>query len=177
MHIDTPGLADPSRPETAGEGDGQAGPGTMARGIARGALIVASLTAFSRVLGLVRTVVFSQTGGTGCLCNAYTSANQVPNLIVELAIGGALSSAMVPVLARAASRASAGDPEAKVHVEQTASGLITWSVVILLPATVLIAAVAGPVSHALNPVNPNADCSHADMVNATSFMLVAFAPQ
>src|SRR6202034_3586063 len=34
-----------------------------------------------------------------------------------------------------------------------------------------------PVSQALNPVNPNADCSHADMINATSFMLVSFAPQ
>jgi putative peptidoglycan lipid II flippase len=42
---------------------------------------------------------------------------------------------------------------------------------------VIIAAVAGPVSQALNPVNPNAACSHADMINATSFMLVAFAPQ
>jgi putative peptidoglycan lipid II flippase len=49
--------------------------------------------------------------------------------------------------------------------------------VILLPVTVIIAAVAGPVSQALNPVNPNAACSHADMINATSFMLVAFAPQ
>lgn len=148
----------------------------MARGIARGALIVAVLTAFSRVLGLVRTVVFAKTVGAGCLGTAYVTANQVPNLIVELAIGGALSSAMVPVLARAANR-SATDPRAKAHVEQTSSALLTWSVVILLPVTVIIAAVAGPVSAALNPVNPNADCSHADMINATSFMLISFAPQ
>ena len=60
------------------------------------------LTAFSRVLGLLRTVVFAQTVGAGCLGTAYVTANQVPNLIVELAIGGALSSAMVPVLARSA---------------------------------------------------------------------------
>ena len=175
MQTDTAGLADPSRPEIE-EDESEAGRSKVARGIARGALIVAVLTAFSRVLGLVRTVVFAKTVGAGCLGTAYVTANQVPNLIVELAIGGALSSAMVPVLARAANR-SATDPRAKAHVEQTSSALLTWSVVILLPVTVIIAAVAGPVSAALNPVNPNADCPHADMINATSFMLISFAPQ
>jgi len=175
VQTDTAGLADPSRPETE-EDESEAGRSNLARGIARGALIVAVLTAFSRVLGLVRTVVFAKTVGAGCLGTAYVTANQVPNLIVELAIGGALSSAMVPVLARSAKRAAV-DPRAKAHVEQTSSALLTWSVVILLPVTVIIAAVAGPVSQALNPVNPNAACSHADMINATSFMLVAFAPQ
>jgi hypothetical protein len=48
-----------------------------ADGIARGALIVAGLTIFSRVLGLVRTLVFSQTVGAGCLGTAYVTANQV----------------------------------------------------------------------------------------------------
>ena len=134
------------------------------------------LTAFSRILGLVRTVVFAHTVGAGCLGTTYVTANQVPNLIVELAIGGALSSAMVPVLARSAKQ-SATDPRAKAQVEQISSALLTWSILILLPATVIIAAVAGPISAALNPVNPNADCPHADMINATSFMLISFAPQ
>jgi putative peptidoglycan lipid II flippase len=175
VQTDTAGLADPSRPETDDD-DSEAGRSRVARGIARGALIVAVLTAFSRVLGLARTVVFAQTVGAGCLGTTYVTANQVPNLIVELAIGGALSSAMVPVLARSAKRAAA-DPREKVHVEQTSSALLTWSIVILLPVTVLIAAVAGPISAALNPVNPNADCPHTDMINATSFMLISFAPQ
>ena len=183
MQTDTAGLADPSRPgtgtETGTEPDsGGAGKGTgvVTRGIARGALIVASLTAFSRVLGLVRTVVFSQTVGSGCLGTAYTTANQVPNLIVELAIGGALSSAMVPVLARAANRASA-DPRAKVHVERVSSAMMTWSVLILLPVTAAIAAAAGPIASLLNPVNPNSACNHGDMIGVTTFMLVSFAPQ
>jgi putative peptidoglycan lipid II flippase len=175
VQTDTAGLADPSRPETGVDESGAA-KGNVARGIARGALIVALLTGFSRVLGLVRTVVFAHSVGSGCLGTAYVTANQVPNLIVELAIGGALSSAMVPVLARSANR-SATDPRAKKNVEQTSSALLTWSVVILLPVTVAIAAAAGPISGLLNPVNPNADCSHADMINATSFMLITFAPQ
>lgn len=185
MKTDTAGLADPSRPGTGTETgtgtgtegeDSEAGKGRVARGIARGALIVAVLTGLSRVLGLVRTVVFAQTVGAGCLGTAYVTANQVPNLIVELAIGGALSSAMVPVLARSARRAAA-DPREKAHVEQVSSALLTWSVVILLPVTLLIAATARPISELLNPVNPNADCSHGDVISTTTFMLVTFAPQ
>ena len=106
MQTDTAGLADPSRPQADEDENSEAGRSKLARGIARGALIVAVLTAFSRVLGLGRTVVFSQTVGAGCLGTTYVTANQVPNLIVELAIGGALSSAMVPVLARSAKRAA-----------------------------------------------------------------------
>ncbi|HVT69412.1 MAG TPA: lipid II flippase MurJ, partial [Trebonia sp.] len=177
MKTDTAGLAGPSRPESeTDDGPGEAGKGSVTRGIARGALIVAVLTAASRVLGLVRTVVFAQTVGSGCLGTAYVTANQVPNLIVELAIGGALSSAMVPVLARAASRAPS-DPGAKKHVEQVSSALVTWSVVILLPVTAAIAATARPIAELLNPVNPNAACAHGDMIGVTTFMLVSFAPQ
>ena len=75
-------------------------------GIARGAMLVAGLTILSRVLGLVRTLVFSQTVGASCLGTAYVTANQVPNLLYELILGGALTSAMVPVLARSAANAA-----------------------------------------------------------------------
>jgi putative peptidoglycan lipid II flippase len=185
VQTDTAGLADWSQPESKLEDDAQANDdapgnedraGKMARGIASGALIVAVFTGLSRVLGLTRTVVQAQTVGAGCLGTAYVTANQVPNLIVELAVGGALSVAMVPVLARAAARTST-DPTAKRFVEQTSSALLTWSVAILLPITLLITAVAVPVSRLLNPVNPNEACAHGDMINVTSFMLVCFAPQ
>ena len=63
----------------------------LADGIARGALIVAGLTIFSRILGLVRTLVFSQTVGASCLGTAYVTANQVPDLLYQLILGGALT--------------------------------------------------------------------------------------
>ncbi len=66
-------------------------------GIARGAVVVAGLTVLSRILGLVRTLVFSQTVGASCLGTAYVTANQVPDLLYQLILGGALTSAMVPV--------------------------------------------------------------------------------
>jgi putative peptidoglycan lipid II flippase len=145
-------------------------------GIARGAALIAGLTVLSRLLGLVRTLVFSQKVGADCLGTAYVTANQVPNLIYELVLGGALTSAMVPVLARSAERA-ASDAEERARVGQITSALLTWSVIILVPLTIGVAAAATPIATLLNPVNPNAHCIRADMVNATSNMLVVFAPQ
>jgi putative peptidoglycan lipid II flippase len=149
---------------------------SQAAGIAQGAVLIAGLTSLSRMLGLVRTLVFSQSVGAGCLGTAYTTANQVPNLIYELALGGALTSAMVPVLARSASRAWT-DPDEKARVGQISSALLSWAVVILLPVTAAMAAAAGPIAQALIPANPNSACDRAEMINATSHMLVVFAPQ
>ncbi len=145
-------------------------------GIARGALLIAGLGMLSRMLGLVRTLVFSQSVGAGCLGTAYVTANQVPNLIYELALGGALTSAMVPILARSAERSGA-EPGEKARVAQITSALLTWAVVILVPLTVLIMGVARPIASVLIPVNPNASCVRADMVGVTGDMLIVFAPQ
>ena len=147
-----------------------------AQGIARGAAVIGGLTVFSRIFGLVRTVVFAQTVGATCLGTAYTTANQVPNLVYELVLGGALTSAMVPVLARSAER-SATDPDQKAMVSQTTSALLTWSVLILVPLTIIILGVAGTVASLLNPVNPNAHCVRSDMVATTADMLRVFSPQ
>ena len=116
----------------------------LGEGIARGAAIVAGLTILSRILGLVRTLVFSQTVGATCLGTAYVTANQVPNLLYELILGGALTSAMVPVLARSAERA-ARDPAEKAHVSAITSALLTWSVIIIVPLVLVIVAAAGPI--------------------------------
>lgn len=147
-----------------------------AMGIGRGAALIAGLTLLSRMLGLVRTVVFSQTIGAGCLGTAYVTAYQVPNLISELVLGGALTSAMVPVLARMAERSDT-DPEERARVGQITSALLTWSVVILVPISAAMMAVAGPVASLLIPSNSNSHCVRADMVSASGGMLETFAPQ
>lgn len=151
-------------------------PSRPAAGIARGAILIAGLTIVSRILGLVRTLVFSQTIGADCLGTSYVTANQVPNLVYELVLGGALTSAMVPVLARSAEQAGS-DPAEKARIGQITSALLTWSVVILVPLSLVIAAAAGPVASLLNPVNANAHCPHADVVATTASMLRVFAPQ
>ena len=174
MQTDRASLADahPDGPSESGGGGGS----RAAELIARGALLIAVLTALSRMLGLVRTVVFSQSVGAGCLGTAYVTANTVPNLIYELALGGALASAMVPVLARAASRADQDEVQ-KAYVTQVASALLSWAVLILLPVTVAIALLARPIADLLIPANPNASCARPAMLGTTTDFIVAFAPQ
>ena len=167
LHVQASPEAGLAEPEPASQ---------LAAGIARGAVVVAGLTILSRILGLVRTLVFSQTVGASCLGTAYVTANQVPDLLYQLILGGALTSAMVPVLARSAERA-ADDPAEKARVGQITSALLTWTVVIVVPLCVVIVATAGPVASLLNPSNPNAHCVHADVVAVTRDMLQVFAPQ
>ena len=147
-----------------------------ATGIARGAALIAGLTLLTKLLGLARTLVFSQSIGAGCLGAAYVTANQVPNLIYELVLGGALTTAMVPVLARSATQA-ASDPAEKARVGQITSALLTWSILILVPLTLVIVAVAGPIASLLTPANANAHCAHGEVVATTRSMLQVFAPQ
>jgi putative peptidoglycan lipid II flippase len=148
----------------------------LSMGIARGAAIVAGLTILSRILGLVRTLVFSQTVGASCLGTAYVTANQVPDLLYNLILGGALTSAMVPVLARSAEQA-AHDPAEKARVGQITSALLTWTVIIVVPLVLVIVAAARPIASLLTPSNPSAHCVHADVVAVTGDMLQVFAPQ
>ncbi len=149
---------------------------SYAVGIARGAGIIAIITIGSRAVGLVRTLTFSQTVGATCLGTAYVTANQVPNLIYELVLGGALSSVMVPLLARHAER-SVADRVDREQVSRITSTLLTWCLLILVPLTVAIVATAGPIAALLNPANAHADCVHADVVATTASMLRIFAPQ
>jgi len=88
-----------------------------ATGLARGVALIAGLTILSRLFGLIRTLVFSQTVGASCLGATYVTANQVPKLVYELVLGDALTSAMIPVLARSAERADS-DPAERAHVSQ-----------------------------------------------------------
>ena len=172
LHVQARKIARTVQAEPAGAGSAR----RLGEGIARGAAVVAGLTILSRILGLVRTLVFSQTVGAGCLGTAYVTANQVPDLLYQLILGGALSSAMVPILARSAERAGR-DPADKARVGQITSALLTWTVIIVVPLTVAIALAAGPIASLLNPSNANAQCVHADVVAVTGNMLRVFAPQ
>jgi putative peptidoglycan lipid II flippase len=149
---------------------------SRARGIASGAGVIASITIASRLAGLIRTLTFSKTVGATCVGTAYFTANQVPNIVYELVLGGVLGSAMVPVLARSAER-SATDPSERAHVSQIFSALMTWAFVLLVPLTAIAVVTAGPIASLLNPANPNAGCVHADLVAATASMVRVFAPQ
>src|SRR5262249_55588216 len=158
------------------------------------------------------------------------TANQVPNIIYDIVLGGALTGAIVPVLAGAAAHRSAyhpvvksragavpsgdvpagpgpsgngagpsvtgappaGDggcpadapltgadaaqlgadgagPRAEAEANQIASALLTWAVVLLAPASLIIALIARPLASLLLAGVPH--CSQAAAVSVSSRML------
>ena len=67
------------------------------RSVARSAGIVSIAVMFSRVLGLVREMVFARYFGAGFLYDAYLVGFRIPNLLRDLFAEGALSAAFVKV--------------------------------------------------------------------------------
>lgn len=81
-------LTDPDRP---------AEPATKQMSVARSAGIVSIAVMFSRLLGLLREVVFARYFGAGFLMDAYVVAFRIPNVLRDLFAEGALSVAFVKV--------------------------------------------------------------------------------
>ncbi|TLP59893.1 murein biosynthesis integral membrane protein MurJ [Microbispora triticiradicis] len=80
----------------------------LGAGIAGAAILIGVITVLARVTGFAKQLAFARTVGTNCLASAYYTANNVPNIIFEVVVGGALAGMVVPALAGAAARA-AGD--------------------------------------------------------------------
>jgi putative peptidoglycan lipid II flippase len=141
------------------------------RGIGRAALLIGAITVLARVIGFGRQVVFAHTVQASCLGTAYTTANMVPNIIYDIVMGGALTAVVVPVLAGPALSESAD----RDQVRQTSAALISWTVLLLLPVSVLVAVAAQPLVSLLLGATPG--CPRASMVAMGTRMLVVFAPQ
>lgn len=145
-------------------------PVSVIRGVAGAAVLIGALTVLARVVGFGRTFVFSQTVTTSCLSQAYLLANQFPNVVFEIAAGGALAGVVVPVLAGPIERGEHED------ARRIASAMLTWVVLALLPLSVLVALTAGPVMGFL-VAGRAGGCDADDVVAVGSSMLVVFAPQ
>ena len=111
---------------------------------------VAGLTLASRALGFARWLVQASTVGAGTVAGAYATANQVPNVLYEVVVGGALAATVVPLLSAAA---GAGRRE---DAGRIASGLLGLVLAVLVPAGLALALLAGPVA-SLFPVSQGAD--------------------
>ena len=69
------------------------------RTLARAGLIVTAAFLASRVLGWVRLAIIGTTFGAGADLDAFYAAFRIPDFIFQLVAAGALSSALIPVLA------------------------------------------------------------------------------
>lgn len=67
-------------------------------GLLKSTAVVGAMTMFSRVLGLVRDIVFTRIFGVGAGTDAFLVAFKIPNFMRRLFAEGAFSQAFVPVL-------------------------------------------------------------------------------
>jgi putative peptidoglycan lipid II flippase len=130
------------------------------------AALITVLTILARTTGFGRNLVFARTVGATCLNSTYQTVNTVPNILYEVVAGGALASLVVPLLARAVAR---GD---RIHVDRTASALLTWTILILTPLAILVAVAAEPIARFMLG---DGTCDGSVEVGAS--MLRVFSPQ
>ncbi|MCL2453805.1 MAG: virulence factor MviN [Micrococcales bacterium] len=132
------------------------------QGLLGAAAMMAVLTVLSRVLGMVRQMAQASAVGSEAIGTAYTSAFTVSGTLYEIAAGGALAGALIPLLAGPISRRATEETRAII------AGALGWVLLLLVPVGLLLAAAAGPVATALNA---------GGLVSTTRFFLLVFSVQ
>jgi len=101
----------------------------------RSSMIMASGTVVSRILGLVRTVLLAYAiGVTTNVADAFGVANQLPNNVYAIVVGGLLNAVLVPQIVRARVRKDGG--------KQYIDGLLTVIISVFAVLTILATAAA-----------------------------------
>ena len=127
-------------------------------GLLKNNLIVAVGTALSRLTGLVRVAVFAIVMGQTALADAYNGANNSPNAVYELLLGGVLSASLVPVFTRQAE-----------DDDRDATSAVVTVAVLALTAITIVAVAAAPLIFRLFSLDV------AEGVNAAEYRAVGTA--
>ncbi|MFN2111210.1 MAG: murein biosynthesis integral membrane protein MurJ [Anaerolineae bacterium] len=101
------------------------------RHVARAAVLVMAAFAVSRVLGVVRQIVFGHYFGTGASMDAYVAAQRIPEAIFFVVAGGALGAAFIPLFT---GRLARGETESAWKL---ASAVINVLLIVLVPLSLL----------------------------------------
>jgi putative peptidoglycan lipid II flippase len=102
------------------------GVGSDTTGVVRSSAVVAMGTALSRVTGFVRIAAIAYALGVTTLAGTYSYANETPNIVYELLVGGVLTATLVPLFVR----------HFESHDEDAAAAVFTVSILVLLAVTV-----------------------------------------
>jgi putative peptidoglycan lipid II flippase len=109
--------------------------------LVRSNLAVASGTAVSRVTGLLRIVVFGIIIGQSALADAYDGANNSPNSIYELFIGGVFAATLVPLFTKIFHNR---DTDAATEDDLSAADAIFSVGIVVLALVTLLSVVLAP---------------------------------
>lgn len=108
----------------------------------RSNLTVAAGTSLSRLTGLLRVIALGYVLGQTALADAYSLANETPNIVYELLLGGVLSATLVPLF-------STFDEDGD---EEATNVVLTVSVLLMTVLTVL-AVVGAPLIFRVYSIN------------------------
>lgn len=118
--------------------------GQFGRKLLKSTSVVSLMTLLSRILGLIRDVVFARMFGASIVMDAFIVANRIPNMLRRFFAEGAFSQGFVPVMARY--RENDDQEEARQFIDAIAGtlGLILFLVTLIgvLAAPLLVLIVA-----------------------------------
>jgi len=137
----TPGASSAAGADDGEDGEDGAGSGTgsgsgSGSGLLRSSAIVAVGTMLSRVTGLIRTLFTAFALGNFGAAAAYNLANNTPNMIYDLLLGGVLSATLVPTLIANREKHDDDGTDAVLTVATVALAVITLAAVILAPVII-----------------------------------------
>ncbi len=97
----------------------------------KASLKTAGGTLFSRITGLLRLIVLAYAIGGSKLADAFNLANNTPNMVHDLVLGGIMAATFVPVLIERMSKCSENE------IRESISAIVSLSIIILVAATVI----------------------------------------
>lgn len=106
-------------------------------GLLRSNLVVATGTALSRVSGLARVLALAYVVGQNAVSDAYKFANETPNIIYDLLLGGVLSATLVPLFTSFIGADDGRD-------DDRATSAVCTAAVTLMVALTVVAVLAAP---------------------------------
>lgn len=133
--------------------------------LAGAAILISVVTLLSRLLGFARSIAQATWIGTGGVAEPYAIANQLPNILFEVAAGGALAGAVIPLLAGALAQ------DDKRNFNQISSALLTWVLAVLIPLSVVVVVFASPIVSAMTAMRTE------ELHQTAVFFLRVFAVQ
>jgi putative peptidoglycan lipid II flippase len=101
------------------------------KGILKSSAAISAMTMISRILGLVRDMVFFHLFPAGGVTDAFLAANRIPNLLRRFVAEGAFSLAFVPVLAEYKETRSKEDLHDLLDHVATTLGLILFTISVI----------------------------------------------
>ncbi len=134
-------------------------------GLLRSSVVVAAGTGLSRLTGLVRIVAIAYALGTSPLADAYNLANNTPNIIYDLILGGVISATLVPLIV-----------DRLEHDDEDAVDAIGTIVSIALVALTVVAVALAPLLIRLYSLDVPTDRREEQIAVAVPLLLL-FMPQ